>query len=149
MELREKLIVLRDEAGLSQQAVASQLGLSRQAITRWESGATVPTMDNLKSLAKIYTVSLDWLCNDDNTLEARYQTADENLPDEKGESGAIRKRKKVARTIAIVGILFCLLLTVYIIFQKSASQSKPMEGMPHRTFSSEDMERAEEFDFGW
>lgn len=65
MTLRDKLIVLRDKAGISQMTLAEQLGVSRQAISRWESGDAVPTMDKLKSLSKIYNVSLDWLCNED------------------------------------------------------------------------------------
>ena len=64
MTLREKLIVLRDKAGISQMTLAHQLGVSRQAVTRWESGDTTPSMDKLKALAKIYDVSLDWLCSD-------------------------------------------------------------------------------------
>ncbi len=51
MTLREKLIVLRDRAGLSQMELADRLGVSRQAVSRWESGDTTPTMDKLKSLA--------------------------------------------------------------------------------------------------
>lgn len=54
MTLREKLIVLRDKAGISQMTLAHQLGVSRQAVTRWESGDTTPSMDKLKALAKIY-----------------------------------------------------------------------------------------------
>lgn len=64
MTLREKLIVSRDRAGLSQMELADRLGVSRQAVSRWESGDTTPTMDKLKTLAKIYGVSLDWLCSD-------------------------------------------------------------------------------------
>lgn len=64
MTLREKLIVSRNKAGLSQMELAERLGVSRQAVSRWESGDTTPTMDKLKSLAKIYGVSLDWLCSD-------------------------------------------------------------------------------------
>lgn len=40
MTLREKLIVLRDKAGITQMALAHQLGVSRQAVTRWESGVS-------------------------------------------------------------------------------------------------------------
>ena len=58
MTFREKLIVLRDKAGITQMALAHQLGVSRQAVTRWESGDTTPSMDKLKALAKIYGVSL-------------------------------------------------------------------------------------------
>ena len=64
MTLREKLIVSRNKAGLSQMELADRLGVSRQAVSRWESGDTTPTMDKLKSLAKLYGVSLDWLCSD-------------------------------------------------------------------------------------
>jgi len=64
MTLREKLIVSRDKAGITQMALAHQLGVSRQAVTRWESGETAPSIDKLKALAKIYDVSLDWLCSE-------------------------------------------------------------------------------------
>ena len=40
MTLREKLIVLRDKAGISQMSLAHQLDVSRQAVSRWESGDT-------------------------------------------------------------------------------------------------------------
>ena len=72
MTLREKLIVSRNKAGLSQMELAERLGVSRQAVSRWESGDTTPTMDKLKSLARIYGVSLDWLCSD---------AADRELPE--------------------------------------------------------------------
>ncbi len=72
MTLREKLIVSRNKAGLSQMELAERLGVSRQAVSRWESGDTTPTMDKLKTLAKIYGVSLDWLCSD---------AADRELPE--------------------------------------------------------------------
>lgn len=72
MVLRKKLIILRDKAGISQMALAQQLGVSRQAVSRWESGDAIPAIDNLKALASIYDVSLDWLCSD---------TVDTNDPD--------------------------------------------------------------------
>ena len=58
MTLREKMIVLRDKAEISQMELAHQLGVSRQAVSRWESGTATPSMDKLKALAKIYDVSL-------------------------------------------------------------------------------------------
>lgn len=71
MTLREKLIVLRDKAGITQMALAHQLGVSRQAVTRWESGDTTPSMDKLKALAKIYGVSLDWLCSESDMADEK------------------------------------------------------------------------------
>ena len=96
MTLREKLIVLRDRAGLSQMELADRLGVSRQAVSRWESGDTTPTMDKLKSLARIYGVSLDWLCSDTadrEPPEAAKPEADRN-PDEAPRERKVRKNRK-------------------------------------------------------
>ena len=46
MTLRDKLIVLRDKAGVSQMALANRLGVSRQAVSRWESGDTTPSIES-------------------------------------------------------------------------------------------------------
>ena len=50
MELRDKLILLRKEKELSQADLAEILNVSRQAISRWEVGTSVPSMDNLSAL---------------------------------------------------------------------------------------------------
>ena len=65
MELKEKLVALRKEKGLTQLAVAEKLDVSRQAISRWESGITLPSTDNLKSLSALYGVPVDYLLNSD------------------------------------------------------------------------------------
>lgn len=65
MELKEKLVTLRKEKGLTQLAVAEKLDVSRQAISRWESGVALPSTDNLKSLSTLYGVPVDYLLNSD------------------------------------------------------------------------------------
>ena len=54
MELKEKLVALRKEKGLTQLAVAEKLDVSRQAISRWESGIAQPSTDNLKCLGALF-----------------------------------------------------------------------------------------------
>lgn len=61
MELTEKLITLRKQKGLTQLELAEALNVSRQAISKWESGVTVPSIDNLKYLSDFYSVSVDYL----------------------------------------------------------------------------------------
>ena len=61
MEIKEKLVALRKEKGLTQLAVAEKLNVSRQAISRWESGIALPSTDNLKSLSALYGVQIDYL----------------------------------------------------------------------------------------
>lgn len=97
MTLREKLIVLRDKAGITQMTLAHQLGVSRQAVTRWESGDTAPSMDKLKALARIYNVSLDWLCSDaadDKSFEVMV-SADDSGANNAITSAEDKKKRKI------------------------------------------------------
>lgn len=65
MNFAEKMIELRRQQNLSQQDLADRLGVSRQAISRWETGAVQPLADSVKSLAQVFQVSTDYLLNDD------------------------------------------------------------------------------------
>ena len=61
MVLSEKLTALRKKYGHSQLHVAERLNVSRQAISRWEVGSSVPSTENLVELSRLYGVSLDEL----------------------------------------------------------------------------------------
>lgn len=61
MELNERLAKLRKEHGLSQNDLADQLKVSRQAVSRWEQGLAMPSSDNLIYLSKLYGITLDEL----------------------------------------------------------------------------------------
>lgn len=65
MELKEKLVALRKEKGLTQLVVAEKLNVSRQAISRWESGTAQPSTDNLRCLGALYEVPIDYLVNEE------------------------------------------------------------------------------------
>ena len=64
MKFSEKLTKLRKENNLSQEALADKLDVSRQSVSKWESGQTYPEMDKLLTLCKIFNVTLDDLTND-------------------------------------------------------------------------------------
>lgn len=61
IELGNRLAELRKQHGLSQEELADQLGVSRQAVSKWERGEASPDTDNLIELARIYGISLDEL----------------------------------------------------------------------------------------
>lgn len=61
MEFHDRLYQLRREKGLSQEELAEVVGVTRQAVQKWESGASRPDMDNLTALARYFGVTLDWL----------------------------------------------------------------------------------------
>lgn len=61
LEIANRLVMLRKENNLSQEALAEKLGISRQAVSKWERAEASPDTDNLIALAKLYRISLDKL----------------------------------------------------------------------------------------
>lgn len=69
MTLQDKLYQLRKQRGMSQLELAEALNVSRQAISKWELGTAIPTIENFLAISKLYGVSVDYLVNDDMTSE--------------------------------------------------------------------------------
>lgn len=67
MKFEEKLQSLRKVSSLSQEQLADKLGVSRQAVSKWESGTSYPEMDKLIAMCKIFKCSMDDLVNDDTS----------------------------------------------------------------------------------
>ena len=61
MEFRERLYQLRKGRGISQEELANAVGVSRQAVQKWEAGASTPDLNNLSALADFFGVTLDYL----------------------------------------------------------------------------------------
>ena len=68
MEAKDMLLKLRTERGLSQNALAEKLFVTRQAVSRWERGDTLPNTETLKLLSKLYDVSINTLLGSPRTL---------------------------------------------------------------------------------
>ena len=75
MRFADKLIQLRKEKGLSQEDLADSLGVSRQAVSRWEQGNTFPDLPNLQKIVKVFGVSADYLICDDYREEGHNDNA--------------------------------------------------------------------------
>ena len=68
MEFHEKLQELRKQKGLTQEALAQALYVSRTAVSKWESGRGYPNIDSLKAIAKFYKVTVDELLSGEELL---------------------------------------------------------------------------------
>lgn len=79
MTTGEKIAALRREKGFSQEALGEKLGLSRQAVSKWESDQAVPTMDNLVELSRLFGVPVDTLLRPDEPLPDRTQQPPEGV----------------------------------------------------------------------
>lgn len=80
MILAEKVALLRKKKGWSQEELAEKLGISRQSVSKWESAASIPDIDKIIMLSKLFQVSTDYLLKDEMENEnAGQETA---VPDE-------------------------------------------------------------------
>ena len=92
MTLADKLKEARKNAGLTQVELAEKLCVSRQAITKWESGKGIPDVENLKNIANVLSVSIDFLLDDEGTLDKTIIKEQINLNDYVKE-GKLRSKK--------------------------------------------------------
>lgn len=65
MAISDKILSLRKENGLSQEAFAEKLGVSRQSVSKWESGTAMPDIDKIVSISEIFGVTTDFLLKED------------------------------------------------------------------------------------
>ena len=66
--LSEKIYTLRRKSGLSQEQLAEKIGVSRQAISKWEGGLSTPELDKLKALSAFFQISIDELTGEQEAI---------------------------------------------------------------------------------
>ena len=71
MSLGEKIRAMRQQASLSQEQLAEKLNVSRQAITKWETGKGIPDIANLIAISDEFDLSLDQLIKDDIAVKKK------------------------------------------------------------------------------
>ncbi len=117
MRLEEKLTVLRKESGYTQLDLAEKVRVSRQAISKWETGRALPSMEKLKYLSELFGVSVDYLLNDDMTEEPKpkeQEPAPEPQTEEAQTEEAVVPEKEKGKPVKWKYIA-ALLLTVLLI----------------------------------
>lgn len=143
MELAEKLVFLRKETKVSQLKLAELMGVSRQAVSRWETGIAVPTIENLKYLSNLYNVTLDYLLLDDDKgkLDLKNSTVEETGDKSKLNPIEEKKQKKhtAVRWVCISCLLFMLIVVICICVSiKNNENFIPINNMPKEEVETED-----------
>lgn len=130
MELSEKLASLRNQQELTQLDLAEKLNVSRQAVSRWESGAAAPGIDSLKALSKLYGVSLDYLLNDDAEETPKAEETPVVTPKEQDFLVISKKRAALILCgfLAVVAIVVGICMTL---FPKQEEKPKSIEEWKH------------------
>ena len=117
MALSEKLYTLRKKSGLSQEQLAEQLNVSRQAISKWESGASIPESDKLIAISNYFNVSLDYLMKEDNEQSKDTPQTEQS----KSAQMADRTQRSVGFIICIGGIICLIVWGLLSVFNPTAS----------------------------
>lgn len=109
MKFSEKLIKLRKTNGYTQENLAERLGVSRQAVARWEAGETTPDMAMLLGLCEVFSVSADYLIHDD------YES-DEDIPVVKEKNREITAKKEKEKMLTMLaGVLYAVAAACFLI----------------------------------
>lgn len=82
MDFREKLILLRNSNKLSQEELAEGLGVSRQAVAKWETGKSLPDLGNLIELGRIFGTGIDRLIKEENNCTTELIKTEQNGKEE-------------------------------------------------------------------
>ncbi len=132
MNLADKIISLRKQKGWSQEELAAQMDVSRQSVSKWESGASVPDIDKILLLSKIFGITTDYLLKDDGEVEQEIRTeisGEKETPKRfvsKEEAKAfLELQKQSAKKIAF-GVWLCIMSPVTLLVLLGFSQ-KPYQ----------------------
>ena len=100
MILADKITALRKKAGWSQEELAEQLGVTRQSVSKWEGALSVPDMDKVVQMSRLFGVTTDFLLKDELSEEEDYT----------------RENKAKSPVIGAVSGIYWLLVTAVYLF---------------------------------
>lgn len=118
MILADKIILLRKKAGWSQEELAEQLSVSRQAVSKWEGAQSIPDMDKILQMSRLFGVTTDYLLKDE--IEDAVPTTDA-APTKlrrvtmEAASDYLEKRRCDAPKIALATML-CVFSPIFLLF---------------------------------
>ena len=116
MTISEKISNLRKEKGLSQEAFAEALGVSRQSVSKWESGSALPDTDKIIAMSELFGVSTDYLLKNDTVITEPItyippENPPENPSDETERNDDMflkKKKKKKGKLLKIIALILAL-----------------------------------------
>lgn len=119
MEFKEQLSRIRKDRGYNQEQLAEKVGVSRQAVSKWETGDAQPALSQLIALADALDVSLDILCcregdrcrsYDDNENDMRRDCAHHDERDSRAEGRSEKDGQRAAMLFAFLPLLLAVLI---------------------------------------
>ena len=119
MELPEKILQCRKALGLSQEQLAEQLGVSRQSISKWETGQSVPDLDKLVVLSRVFGISTDELLG--NKSAVFEPAAPARSTSDYVRANLLRRFFTLGWVTALIGVLALVLEWISLYFIRNAT----------------------------
>lgn len=113
--LSENLYALRRKNGLSQEQLAERIGVSRQAISKWETGLSTPELEKLKALSECFQVTIDELAGNQIAGGSDDRTQEKDSPPRKaGES-------RIGLVLCLIGAACLILFGAFTVLHPSSA----------------------------
>lgn len=115
--LSEKIYMLRRKNGLTQEQLAEKIGVSRQAISKWEGDLSTPELDKLIALSECFNISIDELTKEE-TAEAASEAAAEPSNESPGQNRSpnnLQAASRIGIILCIIGAVLLLCLSIMLI----------------------------------
>ena len=155
MTLCEKLTQARKASGLTQADIAARLSVSRQAVSRWESGQSKPSTEKLLALGALYGVSIDQLLNTGNVEAPAVETVSA-LPEVESLEAVILEKRRTRAWLKYAAAALCgalLILALLLILKKPDSSEKSVDVKRFTDLEVDHVgdirKQGEGFDFTW
>lgn len=142
MKTEEKLHTLRKQKGITQAELAEIMDVSRQAVSRWESGVVIPSIENLKRLSSLYGVPLDYLLKEEEDDSSQSQNEGASNPDtilssHSQENTALETGNRKKRKFLVIGLLLGLAAMLVILAMVASVINDQNEGMEYNKMKSD------------
>lgn len=129
MIFADKIIELRKKSGMSQEELAEKMNVSRQSVSKWEGAQSIPDLDKILALSKIFGVSTDYLLKDDFEGEEYLSAEDADAPSLRKVSMEeanrfLRVNEQCAPKTAL-GVSLCILSPIVLIIMAAFSDYRP------------------------
>lgn len=130
MILADKIVSLRKKAGWSQEELAEQLGVTRQSVSKWEGAQSVPDMDKVVQMSRLFGVTTDYLLKDEIEEQAALVEESPLRRVTMGQAADYLARRRAAAPEVAFAVLLCIVspVTLLLLAAMSEVQRFPISG---------------------
>lgn len=114
MAIGDRIYELRTSNNMSQGDLANELGVSRQSVSKWETGQSIPDVDRIVNISKIFDVTVDYLVNDSHDIEKEQSNTGSIQRDDLLEDSVLTRKKYYYYNETRTKIISLIILLIFV-----------------------------------